>query len=199
MGNFEEPETWMETYSGHRFTLGGPIELNTVDLQDVVMALSRTCRYNGHSRRWFSVLEHECVFADWVEAQPWSTPRDALTALHHDDTEYVIGDLVRPAKEIVPEFKVLEHRIQLVLSRRFGFQYPFPKWLKDADARILVDERAQVMNKSNNVWGVDNLVPLGVKFWNVMGRFHWYTRWQWLRRHRRLSHLFRNGNRWPNS
>jgi hypothetical protein len=35
--------------------------------------------------------------------------------------------------------------------------------IKEADSRILVDEREQVVGRSENNWGIDHLEPLGVE------------------------------------
>lgn len=176
---------WIETNSGRKFYLHdfGPEDF---ELGDIAVALSRQCRYNGHTKRHYSVLEHSCLLSDHVMAQGGS-PRDGLTALHHDDPEYVIGDMVRPLKPTFPEFKELEERMHQAVAVKFGTEYPHPDWLKSIDSRILVDERRHVMNRSLNMWGTDSLQPLGVRPWNVMGRFAWYARLQWLARHQKLT------------
>lgn len=178
-------DDWMETASGVKFQFMNP-KAHQIVLEDVALALSRTCRYGGHSKRFYSVAEHTILMSDWVLKQPWGTPLDALTALHHDDAEAYIGDLPRPCKQNIPQFKAVEEGIDEVVAERFQTQYPFPGWLKTADTAILLDERAQIMSPSGNSWAIDKLRPLGVKTWNVLGRFQWYVRWQWLLRHNEL-------------
>ncbi len=185
---YQVEEGWIETLSGRRFHFENP-RVDDVDLYDVATVLSRLCRYNGHTIRWYSVAEHCCLMADWTMRQPGAAPRDGLTALHHDDAEYIIGDLVRPIKVTLPDFKEIETRIDRAVALRFGTEYPFPQWLKDADSRILRDERIHVMNPSGNNWGIDGLEPLGVRFMPLSGRVRWLIRWQWLRRHHRLTRL----------
>ncbi|WP_185847867.1 metal-dependent phosphohydrolase [Brucella abortus] len=185
---YQVEDGWIETRSGRRFHFADPMAHEIV-LEDVADVLPRLCRYNGHTRRWYSVAEHCCLMADWVEKQPWATPLDALTALHHDDAEYIIGDLPRPIKQVLPEFKAIEERLDRAVSIRFGTIWPFPAWLKEVDSRILRDERGLVMNPSDNEWGTDELEPLGVRPWEIMGRLQWFVRGCWLGRHRRLTRL----------
>lgn len=178
-------DDWMETASGVRFHFLNPSPEQVV-LEDVALALSRACRYGGHTRRFYSVAEHCCLMSDWVLEQPWGDPMKALVALHHDDAEAYIGDLPRPAKQNMPQFKAVEERIDEAVARRFGLEYPHPAWLKDVDTRILVDERAAVMRRSGNAWSIDGQLPLGVRPWNLMGRWTWWVRSEWLWRHHRL-------------
>ncbi|UFK26703.1 hydrolase of HD superfamily [Roseobacter phage RDJL6] len=175
-------DDWMETASGIRFQFMNPTP-DQIDVNDVALALSRTCRYGGHTSRFYSVAEHCCVMADWVLAQPWGTYRKALTALHHDDAEAYIGDLPRPAKQNIPQFKEVENGIDRAVAKRFGLEHPFDKWLKFADTAILVDERAQVMRQSGNTWAIDQHPPLGVRLWPIVGRFPLLVRHEWRRRH----------------
>lgn len=175
-------DDWMETASGVRFQFMNPTP-DQIVLEDVALALSRTCRYGGHTKRFYSVAEHTILMADWVLKQPWGDYRKALTALHHDDAEAYIGDLPRPCKQNIPQFKAVETGIDEVLAERFDLEYPFEPWLKMADTAILVDERAQVMNQSGNVWAIDQHPPLGIKTWWLFGRWSWWVRREWLSRH----------------
>lgn len=178
-------DDWMKTASGIRFQFLNPPP-DQIDVNDVALALSRTCRYGGHTKRFYSVAEHCCLMSDWVLKQPWGNPLLALTALHHDDAEAYIGDLPRPCKQNIPQFKAVETNIEAAIALKFGTQYPFQDWLKTADTAILVDERAQVMNPSRNPWAIDNHPSLGVKTWKIMGRWSWWVRRQWLKRHHAL-------------
>lgn len=172
---------WIETYTGTQFYFGAPTP-DMIKLEDIAHVLPRLARYNGHTTRFYSVAEHTCVMRDWVKARGGS-PRDCLTALHHDDAEYIIGDLPRPIKWKMSQFKEVESKLDQVLALTFGTEWPMPKWLKDIDSRILKDERRQVMRRSDNEWGTDELEELGVSLWSVRGRFESLVRWEWLRRH----------------
>ncbi|MEE8608964.1 MAG: hypothetical protein V3S55_15275 [Nitrospiraceae bacterium] len=176
---------WIEVFPGDVFHFGHPMP-GEIKVESIAHALARLCRYNGHTTRHYSVAEHACHVSDWVRVQPGSTIRDAYTALHHDDAEYIIGDLPKPIKVTMPNFMALERILDMAISLDLGTTYPFPPIIKEADSRILKDERHAVMVPSEHDWGVDVLEKLGVKFWSTMGRFPWYVERQYLKRHHRL-------------
>lgn len=162
---YQVEDGWIETFTGCRFFFGDP-QPETVHLEDVAHALSLLSRYNGHTRRFYSVAEHAVLMAGWV----WAHAADAdlaMTALHHDDAEAYIGDLPRPIKVTLPAFKAMEARIDGAVAAKGWTMYPFPALIKELDSRILVDERAQAMGASGNEWGTDGLEPLGIelRFW----------------------------------
>jgi len=55
-----------------------------------------------------------------------------------------------------------------MVAETFGTIYPFPKSIKEADSRILKDERFTVMRPSKNVWGTDDLESMDIvpKMWS---------------------------------
>ncbi len=182
---YQVEDGWIGLYGGTAIHFAAPAQ-DEIILEDIAHSLSQLCRFNGHTKRFYSVAEHDCLMSDWVMAQPWATPLDGLTALHHDDAEYIIGDMARPVKITMPQFKALEVVLDEALAEKFGTQYPFPPWLKSLDSRIVKDEKLGVMGHTDLDWGMDRLVPLGVKFWWVLGRFPWVAKRRYLRRHRRL-------------
>lgn len=189
----KKSDAWVETHNGHRFDVYD-IENNVYDIDDIATALSRLCRYNGHTTRFYSVAEHDCAMFDWVEKQEWSTPLDCLTALHHDDAEYIIGDLARPIKLELPDFKSLETQIDVAIAANFGTIYPFPDWLKQLDADMLSVERLHVIKPSGHEWQLkSSLDPSEIKLFGFMGRFSWYVKWQWLKRHNKAMKAIKNG------
>lgn len=170
---------WNECYTGTRFYTFDPRPAD-VRIDDIAHSLSLQCRYNGNCKRFYSVAEHSCLLADYVEhTPPWprtgvpndtnfaARARDALTALMHDAAEAYIGDLIRPVKHRMPEFKQLESLIEHCVFPVYGLDPVLPPWMKDLDSRILCDERRQVMLTQTNEWSTDQLKPLGVRiqFW----------------------------------
>lgn len=182
---YQVEDGWIELVDGRKFHFGAEPDALARMLrpEEIAWALSRLCRYNGHTRRFYTVAEHCVLMADWVARQPGATACDVLTALHHDDAEHIIGDLPRPIKVKMPQFKALEERLDQAVALRFGTYWPLPPWLKEIDARILRDERAAVMNPSPNEWGTDELEPLGVRFMPLRGRLPILMRREWLKRH----------------
>lgn len=152
---------WMQTYTGKRFW---PLDPSPEDIDplDIAHALSLVCRYGGHVRRFYSVAEH-CVLMSYAVA-----PEHALWALLHDAAEAYIGDMVRPLKRFMPEFRDAEDGILLCIALRFGLPWDvknphrMPDEVRDADNRIIRTERAAVLNRTDEHWPTDDLEPLPV-------------------------------------
>lgn len=189
---YQVEDGWCELGDGTDFHFGDePANLaQAIEPWSIAKALSKLCRYNGHTRRFYSVAEHTILMADYVEKVLKLGPRECLTALHHDDSEgLVLGDLPRPVKVKMPQFKDLEDRHDQAIALRFNTIWPLPGFVKDLDARILRDERQAVMRPSKHKWGTDELVALGVKFWWFRGRFDFWVAHEWLKRHRRWTRM----------
>lgn len=172
-----ERGSWMQTFTGRRFYPLDP-RPEEIDPVDIAHALSLICRYGGHTTRFYSVAEH-CVHLSYA------VPAEhALWALLHDATEAYVGDMVRPLKHHMPEYRAAEDQVAIAVAKRFGLD---PMWIdsavvKDADNRILLDERAAVMAPTEE-WQQDGLKPLGV---TIEG---WDPLWAELKYRERLAEL----------
>lgn len=179
----EGPWPWIETVSGRKFHFLDP-DPSEFDAGDVAHALGMQCRFNGHTRRFYSVAEHCVLMTEWARHnRPDSTARELLTVLHHDDAEAYISDLPRPVKSCFPDYRAAEGVIDHKAALAFGTLWPMPAFVKELDSRILRDERDQALSDSGHEW-MNTLSPLGVvlQFWNPAR-----ARDQWLRYHERLT------------
>jgi hypothetical protein len=145
----------MQTYTGRQFYPLSPT-VEDIDPVDIAHSLSLQCRYNGHCRKFYSVAEH-CVLMSWHVSY-----ENALRALLHDATEAYIGDMVRPLKRHMPDFVAVEDKLMPVIAERFGVVGDIMvDEVKDADNRILLDEKAWLFDSEPAPWAVDGLEPLG--------------------------------------
>lgn len=161
---------WMQTFTGRQFFPLSP-RAEDVDPQDIAHALSLLCRYGGHVDRFYSVAEHCVLMSRAVPAE------FALEALLHDATEAYVVDVPRPLKLGLPDYRAAEARVAVAIALRFGNQrishgigpddpesYVIESPIvKEADSRILLDERAELMRATRFPWAVEDLQPLGVK------------------------------------
>ena len=163
---------WMETWQGVRFYPLDP-RPEEVRLDDIAHHLSRINRYNGACElEHYSVAEHSVLMAQWL-LDTYDSPFLAYQGLFHDAPEAYIGDMVRPLKRNMPAFEAAEGPVYEAVVRalpmlwnahdRLGVGFGLDASVKEADNRILVDERAQVMRPSGNTWGIDHLKPLDVR------------------------------------
>lgn len=130
-------DQWISLLSGGRFNYNRPEE-SDVTIEDIASALSNVCRFSGHLPRFYSVAQH------LVNTSRIVKPDIALTALMHDTAEAFTNDLPTPLKWALPIFKELEIKIEEAMSRKFGFEFPYPEEIKRADTTMLLLEKRYV-------------------------------------------------------
>lgn len=138
---------WMQTFTGRQFWPLDP-DPAAIDIVDIAHSLALTCRYAGHVKRFYSVAEHLVLMAMHVSlpAQKW--------ALLHDASEAYLVDVPRPVKPALTNYRVIEARVMSAVCERFGLIGDMPAEVKDADDRILVDERAALMAPCEADWNL---------------------------------------------
>lgn len=147
--------SWILTRSGRKFDLANPMP-EMVDITDIAHSLSMQCRFNGHTRSFYSVAQHCCLVADLAP------PSQQLVALLHDATEAYVGDLVRPLKESMRHFAqshgdeclydLTERKVWLAICLRFGIDPMLPTSVKHADMVALATEKRDLMPLHPEPW-----------------------------------------------
>jgi uncharacterized protein len=130
-------DQWISLLSGAHFNYNKPEE-SDVTINDIASALSNICRFAGHLPRFYSVAQH------LVNASYIVSPENAFTALMHDTAEAFTNDLPTPLKWAFPIFKDLEIKTESAMSEKFGFAYPYPDEVKEADTIMLMLEKYYV-------------------------------------------------------
>lgn len=117
--------------SGNKLDLLNP-DPKMIDMCDIAHSLARQCRFTGHVKYFYSVLQHSMQVALLVKS--WGGNRiEQLTALLHDASEYGVGDLNKPLKDNVEFYKKVENRLQKVIAEKYGLIYPYPDIIHEAD------------------------------------------------------------------
>ena len=135
---------WIALLSGAKFNYNKPEE-SDVTIDDIATALSNICRYAGHLPRFYSVAQH------LVNTSRIVKPEYAYTALMHDTAKAFTNDLPTPLKWALPIFKDLETSIEGAMAKKFGFQFPYPAEIKEADTVMLILEKNYIKG-DNSVW-----------------------------------------------
>jgi hypothetical protein len=105
-----------------------------VNIADIAHALANLCRWGGHCPHFYSVAEHSVLVS-------YQVPREhALTALMHDATEAYLGDVPRPIKVCLPEYKRMEALNWLAIAERFRLPNEMPQCVHYADNAVLLAE-----------------------------------------------------------
>lgn len=124
---------WQRMLSGRRLDLLDPSPLD-IEIEDIARGLARVARWNGQTSgdHAFSVAEHSVVVEDlFDQLYPKASAEERMTALLHDASEYVIGDMISPFKAALGyDYKAFETRLDEAVNRRFGLAAPTPSRLK---------------------------------------------------------------------
>lgn len=150
--------------SGKYFDLANP-QPDQFEFADIAGALANICRFGGQCDGFYSVAEHCCHcerVAD-VEGHPLAA---RLAVLLHDATEAFIGDCVKPLKVMLPEYSVIEKRIEAVVAERFGVDFEKYKTLvSKLDHEMLIAERRSLFTPDKVTWcGEDQVRLLNIQF-----------------------------------
>lgn len=129
---------WIVTASGAKFWPLAP-RPEEVNLFDIAAALSMTCRYRGHTSRFYSVAQHSMLVARHV------APENRLWALLHDAPEAYLCDLAAPIRDAFPEVMAAEKRLMAVICDAFGLPREMPAEVARVDREILGDEWRALM------------------------------------------------------
>lgn len=152
-------EKYIVTYTGKRFSALDPRPAK-ICLEDIAHSLSMICRFNGHCSFLFSVAQHSMGVVNELRKQVHS-PEILLYGLLHDAAEAYICDFPHPVKELFPEYKAMENKIQKAIWKTFNLRepdYEEAAAIKEADRTMLFKE-ARILMKNMHVENFDLLEP----------------------------------------
>lgn len=152
-------ETSIYTHSGKSFDLARP-EPHMVDIIDIAEALSKLCRFTGHTRAHYSVAQH-CVLVSQFVHDPHK-----LAGLLHDAAEAYVGDMNYPLKRsgLVTGYDEIEAGVARAIFKRFGVPTPIPQVVKVIDRRMAYTEMKWLMPTCPDP---DMVLPLVITPWSA--------------------------------
>lgn len=148
-------DDWIETYSGGKFYIHN-LEESDINIEDIAHSLSNLCRFNGHTKEFYSVAQHSVIVSYMCNLE------EALEGLLHDATEAYLGDLSKPFKETTEygkHYKVIEDRLALHIEKVFGINSCSQHSIKIADVKALLMEKRDLMGDVPWEWSVDWDIP----------------------------------------
>lgn len=115
-------------------------------IERLALALSRSIRYLGNSK--MTVAQH-CVRGSEFFILKGDI-RNAHNFLMHEISEpFGVSDISTPIKKILGDtLKQIEHNIESKLSKKFGYDYPFPKEIKLVDKNLAIDEMTMMKHEN---------------------------------------------------
>ena len=159
--------SWIETFEGGRFDFDKPDE-SEINIKEIIVSLSRTARYNGHTAYMYTVGQH-CVLMEraLLRERPNASALLRLHVLLHDAAEAYTGDMNRPLKyrKGMEEFRVIEDMVQSTIYKQLDIPQPTPEEyeiVKEYDDRMLRTEAEALMCRVEDWRDVIQLRPLPV-------------------------------------
>ncbi|MDE3023094.1 MAG: hypothetical protein KGI54_14810 [Pseudomonadota bacterium] len=138
-------ENWIETSSGEKVQFLEP-KPEQIKIKDIAHSLANQCRYNGHCHGFFSVAEHSVNVAMQLPDEL------KLTGLLHDASEAYLSDIPSPVKQFLPDYQIIETRLEEVIAQKFGLTYPYPTEVKLADIAALSTEANYLLKSQGDDW-----------------------------------------------
>lgn len=157
-------------------------------IEDIANGLCRQYRFGGHVLYPITVAQHSVILSKMVE------PELALAALLHDGSEAFIGDIVRAAKGLLPDYRMLEESIMNDLFCRAGLDWgTLSGLIKDHD-QDLGDFESQYCNNPDGPtpthWASEETTE---PFWTKeYAKTAFLMRWQHITRKPKRSILYRS-------
>ncbi len=142
---------YVRMHSGRKFPLADPTPAD-YQVSDIAYHLARINRYTGGSE--FSIAQHSVVGARMAER---FYPDHALLPARfmiHDVSEHAIGDVSSPLKSMLPDYKILEQKHELVVEQRFDLMFLGVPEVRELDNRMWITERGWVYREAMEA-GVD--------------------------------------------
>lgn len=119
-------------------------------------AMSQTARYRGNCDEFYSVAEHCCLVASLMHSV---TGGDPFEGLMHDGTESILPDVSAPFKQLLPDLRSIEHKLDADLRRTFNLPLAKTPECTKADWLALFIEAAQILPER----GADFVDPYGFR------------------------------------
>ena len=165
-------EPWSQTYVGIKFDFLNPT-IDMIDIQDIARGLSMLCRFSGQCKRFYSVAEHS------YHASKLVTKENALFALLHDASEAYISDIVKPLKEQLTTYNIIEKRIQNVIFQKFQISDTRDvAEIKEIDYYLLHYEASKLLRTPSVDNWIDTrcVLPFELKYFSPDGAEHMFLK-----------------------
>jgi len=138
------------TYRGRYFDYNN-ITKESINVDDIIPALTRINRFMGHTSRPYSVAEHTIRCVKLAKKLGY-TPRQQLLVLVHDFAEAYCGDVNTDLKNLLPQYKIIEEEIQNAVYERLEIKPPTPfeeVKVKVVDLTMLVIEMRDITHHNH--------------------------------------------------
>jgi len=110
------------TFTRKKFNILNPT-FEMIDIVDIAKGLAYKPHFSGFSPKFFSIAEHSLLVEEYTKSYHGETNyKLRLEALLHDASEAYTGDMIKPIKNLLPNFVLIEKRIQKTIYQKFGIR-----------------------------------------------------------------------------
>lgn len=138
-------DKYIETSTGRKFYLEPPFFIP----EEIAHSLGNLCRYTGHCTRFYSVAEHSVLVASIMSTFNLGDPFEGLM---HDASESVLADIASPWKELLPDYRELERKLDCAMRAQFKLPAAKTDGCTLADLVALLAEADQMMPSRAKDW-----------------------------------------------
>lgn len=128
--------------SGGYFCFDKPEE-SKYSIEDIALNLSHMNRFTGSSEHAYNVAQHSVYVSLF-----FIDKKEALQALMHDSVEAFLGDVAKPLKNLLPDYRKIELECEAAICKKYGIAFPFDPRVKDADNSVFVAERRDLQPRA---------------------------------------------------
>lgn len=127
--------------------------VDMIFIEEIAQNLSQLCRNTGATKPFYSVALHSLIVSDIVPEE------FALEGLLHDASEAYLNDIAKPLKEILPDYRKIEAKVNSVIAKKFNLRPDTFDFVHIADMYIYAQESLFFFKK----WVKFNLDTTGLR------------------------------------
>lgn len=118
-------------------------EKSVYNIEDIARNLSHMNRFTGSTDKPYSVGQHSLLVS--LQLEQWGyCKKTQMIGLMHDAVEAFTGDVAKPLKNLLPDYRKIEHKCEKAIFEKYGLEFPMQACIKDADNAVFVAERQQL-------------------------------------------------------
>lgn len=159
-----KPEAASQLASGGHFNYNDPMD-SELNIQDIAHSLANQCRFNGHTKIFYSVAEHSVLCYHYLnelknenDDKVKISAKTLMYCLLHDAAEAVISDIPKPFKMQFPEIEAKEKEyLEAILDLlELDLNDADVELVKQADRYMVINEAKHLLEPATRfryLWG----------------------------------------------
>jgi len=153
-----------------QLAMGGYFDYDTpaisqLSIQDIAHSLANQCRFNGHTKIFYSVAEHSVLCYHYLndlrnenDKKVKLSAKTLMYALMHDAAEAITSDIPKPFKQMFPEIeqKEKEYLAAIFDLLELDLEDADKELVKQADRYMLFKEAKNLLESATRfrfLWG----------------------------------------------